>query len=196
MANINSYASDQTIHANDKLIGSDGTTGADFGKTKNFTVGDIKDYVISFVDESTTLSTTVTLTPSQMLSLSGGGAIELLPTPATGKAYLLTDTFTKIEHNTTAYNFLYSPAIAYYDTETLSAPFYSYWGGLERIILNDLYIGANLEDSFSRNVPPAATNPIIARQLPVYLYSNSNETVSQGDATVKITLEYKIIDLP
>lgn len=203
MTKISKYALDSSITDEDKILGSDGVEGVNNGVTKNFSVGKLKEYILSdvepgsvVVDNDTVYSTTVTLTPAQMLSLNGGGAIELLPAPATGKAYLLTDTFTKIEHNTTAYNFLYSPSIAYYDTETLSTAFYGYWGSLERIVLNDLYVAASLQDSFCRNVPPAATNPIILRQMPVYLHSNSSQTVSQGDATLKITLQYKIIDLP
>lgn len=38
MAIINSYSEDSTIHGEDKLIGSDGTTGADAGVTKNYSV--------------------------------------------------------------------------------------------------------------------------------------------------------------
>ena len=34
MAIINTYSSDSTIEGADKLIGSDGTSGADAGKTK------------------------------------------------------------------------------------------------------------------------------------------------------------------
>jgi hypothetical protein len=202
MTKISQYSLDSSITDDDKILGSDGVDGVNNGVTKNFSVGKLKEYILSdvepgsvVVDSDTVYSTTVTLTPAQMLSFNGGGAIELLPTPDTGKGYLLTDTFTKIEHNTTAYNFVYSPFITYYDTETSQSVFYGYWGSLERLILNDLYTGANLEDTFSRNVPPASTNPIIIRQLPVYLKSGSSETVSQGDATVKITLEYRIIDL-
>ena len=35
MANIGTYSNDSTIDAADKLIGSDGTSGANSGKTKN-----------------------------------------------------------------------------------------------------------------------------------------------------------------
>lgn len=46
MGNINSYAADQTVEALDKLIGSDGSTGADAGKTKNFTVSSLRDFIL------------------------------------------------------------------------------------------------------------------------------------------------------
>lgn len=45
MANISSYTSDTTIDPADKVIGTDGTTGADQGKTKNFTVSTLTTYV-------------------------------------------------------------------------------------------------------------------------------------------------------
>lgn len=45
MAIINSYGNDGTIHGADKLIGSDGTTGADAGKTKNYTVSSLTSFV-------------------------------------------------------------------------------------------------------------------------------------------------------
>ena len=46
MGNINSYAADQTVEPLDKLIGSDGSTGADAGKTKNFTVASLRDFIL------------------------------------------------------------------------------------------------------------------------------------------------------
>ena len=201
MTKISKYALDSSITDEDKILGSDGVEGVNNGVTKNFSVGKLKEYILSdvepgsvVVDNDTVYSTTVTLTPAQMLSLNGGGAIELLPAPATGKAYLPKDTFTKIEHNTTAYNFLYPPYFGYYDTETSNLAFYGYWGGIELNILNDLYVAASLQDTFSKNA--VVGNPIIFRQMPIYLYSQQNNTVSQGDATIKITLEYRIIDLP
>lgn len=47
MAIINTYSNDSTIHGEDKLIGSDGTTGADAGKTKNYQVDTLTSYVSS-----------------------------------------------------------------------------------------------------------------------------------------------------
>lgn len=47
MANINTYATDITVEPLDKLIGSDGSTGADAGKTKNFTVDSLRAFILS-----------------------------------------------------------------------------------------------------------------------------------------------------
>ena len=45
MASINTYQLDSVIDPNDKVIGTDGTLGADAGKTKNFTVSSLQAYI-------------------------------------------------------------------------------------------------------------------------------------------------------
>ena len=47
MARIQTYNNDVDIDDADRLVGTDGTIGADLNKTKNFTLGDIKNYVRS-----------------------------------------------------------------------------------------------------------------------------------------------------
>lgn len=47
MAIINEYDNDGTINAEDKLIGSDGAVGVDYGKTKNYTIASIASYISS-----------------------------------------------------------------------------------------------------------------------------------------------------
>jgi len=44
MARIKTYALDSQIDPADKVIGSDGTPGNDFGKTKNFSIGSLQTY--------------------------------------------------------------------------------------------------------------------------------------------------------
>lgn len=45
MAKIDTYGNDSAIEADDKLIGTDGTTGEDSGKTKNFTISALSSYI-------------------------------------------------------------------------------------------------------------------------------------------------------
>lgn len=45
MARITSYSADSEIIDADKIVGTDGNVGSQYGKTKNFTLGDIKQYV-------------------------------------------------------------------------------------------------------------------------------------------------------
>ena len=45
MANIGTYSNDSTIDPADKLIGTDGTSGADSGKTKNYTISSLTTHI-------------------------------------------------------------------------------------------------------------------------------------------------------
>ncbi len=44
MARIVTYATDPTIHDEDKVIGTDGVEGSNNGKTKNYTIANLKEY--------------------------------------------------------------------------------------------------------------------------------------------------------
>lgn len=46
MPNISSYNTDAVVEPEDKLLGSDGSIGADAGKTKNFTVSSLTTYIL------------------------------------------------------------------------------------------------------------------------------------------------------
>ena len=52
MANISTYLTDVTIDPNDKVIGSDGTTGADQGVTKNYTISSLGTYFSNTISTS------------------------------------------------------------------------------------------------------------------------------------------------
>ena len=47
MAKISTYNNDGTVEAADKLIGTDGSTGADGGKTKNYTVAALETFMFT-----------------------------------------------------------------------------------------------------------------------------------------------------
>jgi hypothetical protein len=50
MANISSYELETIIDPNDKVIGTDGTEGVDQGKTKNFTISKLTEYLSTALD--------------------------------------------------------------------------------------------------------------------------------------------------
>jgi hypothetical protein len=184
MANINSYPLDTVINDSDKLIGSDGVNA---GVTKNYTVGSLKLHILESVDSGTTLSTTVTLTPAQLLSLNGGGFIEILPAPESGKAYYVTSSYLHLDFNTTPYNLAGSISTYYYDPE----------------IGNDsaAYSGVNVQLSYINGsssitvVSGDVTGTMTLLPLGIYLVAPNSVSVSQGDSTIKIRLDYKIVDL-
>ena len=45
MSKIDLYGTDSVIQDEDKIIGTDGTSGSDSGKTKNFTVSSLTTYI-------------------------------------------------------------------------------------------------------------------------------------------------------
>jgi len=80
MANIGTYSSDIKISALDKLLGTDGTPGEDYGKTKNYTVEDLANYLnlvftvdsvnynLNTISTSVSTNTTAIATANQTLS--------------------------------------------------------------------------------------------------------------------------------
>ena len=50
MSKINLLTSDATVEDTDKLVGTDGTTGVDAGKSKNYTVALLKAHIISGIN--------------------------------------------------------------------------------------------------------------------------------------------------
>ena len=194
MANINSYASDQTIHANDKLIGSDGTTGADFGKTKNFTVSALRDYMLESVEPGSTIvseadlrSVLITLTPDQILAFNLGNTIEVLPQPETGKAYDFIGYHFYIQFNTTAYNFsgsVISVGIGYSSmNDILGNAKYQFYPGTFNVTETQ---------SLMRNY---FNTGIYLLNEAMVIKSATNTVVTEGDSTVKIKVFYKIVDI-
>lgn len=63
MARIQTYTNDVDIDDLDRLVGTDGTIGVDLNKTKNFTLGDIKQYIYPGVEYNDTV---VELTLSEL----------------------------------------------------------------------------------------------------------------------------------
>jgi hypothetical protein len=180
MTKISQYALDSTISEKDKVLGTDFAGSG----TKNFSVESLRDYFLEFVDGATTLSKTVTLTPAQLLSINGGGTIELLPEPETGKAYIVKAIYFYLDFNTTAYNFNTGLYLGSYDPDTITeAP---RWANISTLYINSTTDITTFQGDIAGTVP--------VKGYPVYIY-HPLVSVTQGDSTVKIKLEYQIIDL-
>lgn len=65
MTKIKLYETDSTIHEEDKVIGTDGVTGADSGATKNFTIAQLGAYInaLGVTSVTTTDGSFISLTP-------------------------------------------------------------------------------------------------------------------------------------
>ena len=71
MARIKIYQVDTTLNPEDKWIGTDGAVGSENGKTKNFTVQSISDYVLQNINDQNGLEVTYDVS---------GGTSETQPT--------------------------------------------------------------------------------------------------------------------
>lgn len=66
MARIKTYGIDSDINAADKVVGTDGTPGNDFGKTKNFTIESLQ----NFIGRTDVVKKTITVTTEQLLAMT------------------------------------------------------------------------------------------------------------------------------
>ena len=82
MANIYSYPQISELATNDTIAISDFSKG---NKTQSVTIEQLYDYFNNSVVPNELYERTVTFTPTQILSLNGGGSIELIAASGAGK---------------------------------------------------------------------------------------------------------------
>ena len=186
MAEISSYPKIQP-KAQDLLLGSrtyvEGVDEFTGNPTSVFTVGAIADLVAQDSGSSLYTTKTVELTPAQMLSLNGDGALELIPAPGAGKIIFVSEIFLFVDYNSVPYDFNSGASnqgriIFAYGTTTGYSPsdFVS--------LLNassDLYFSAS-------------TNVYAEANKPFNLLAHSGVEVTQGDSPVKISIVYRILN--
>ena len=145
----------------------------------NYDLGGIDSRITTLESRTVVLEATITVTPSQILNLSGGGEIELISAPAANKVLLVENIALYLNFNTTPYIISSAaPAIAY---KHLS----NYQLIVTTPVLNssDIYTAQNTLNGLSTTVP----NSLVC-YLPV------GNTISDGDSDLKINIKYRIID--
>jgi hypothetical protein len=186
MAGISSYpqaspkGSDLVLGVQTYVEGDDSTIG---NNTKTFTINDISNLATQNPGSSLYTTRTVELTPAQMLSLNGNGALELIPAPGAGKIIFVSEIFLFLDYNSVPYDFddgapgqgriifTYGTAIEYSPNDFVS-------------MLNassDLYFSAS-------------TNIYAEANKPFNLLAHSGVEVTQGDSPVKINVTYRILN--
>jgi hypothetical protein len=90
MARISTYTTDTTLSPEDKWIGTDGAVGSENGKTKNFTVQDMADYVSDYIGEEGFVVKGVQVTLTQADILNSSGFSKLIVPSKTGKIIIPT----------------------------------------------------------------------------------------------------------
>jgi len=151
--------------------------------TKSATVQSIVDLVEQ--DSGSSLYTTkiVELTPAQMLSLNGDGALELIPAPGAGKIIVVSEIFLFVDYNSVPYDFAAGVS------------------GQGRIIFNygttivfSLINFSSLLNASSDLYFSASTDIYAEANKPFNLLAHSGVEVTQGDSPVKFSIVYRILN--
>ena len=92
MARISTYSQDTSISVDDLLIGTD---AEDSNITKNYKIGDVKDFIAG----TQLVTTKVTVTSTQLGDLSGNDVIELIAAPGENKVIVPVSIICFLDYN-------------------------------------------------------------------------------------------------
>lgn len=156
--------------------------GQEVNLTRNFTVQQIVD----LAPTSAVKEKEVTLTSTQMLSLNGGGSIEVLPAPGAGKLLALMNVMTQVDFNSVAYNFAasgISDKISFYiGVNEASGP-----STLDFNVAADTFY---ITDPLSQ-----IGGSVYTPNSSLTLQASAGITVSQGDSPIKFSILYREINV-
>lgn len=187
MARISTYIKDTGLTDKDLLVGSNyvsGGSGQEKYTTANFTLDAVKSYIGATGGDSTFLKeSNTTLTPAQLISLNGGGSIELIAAPGVNKVIDIIRYAAFLDFNTTAYNFTSASEGIGFFYDGGSIPIYGTAGRLN----------ATSDLVFNSNVSSSTANSALANASIVFK-SIASTTVTQGDSPLKINILYRIVD--
>ena len=176
MAIINTYPT-ATPKGADLLIGTqvkDDTVTEN--STKSFTVDAIK----SFIAGTNIVKKKVNLTSTDLLSLDDSGVFKLVDAPGSDKAILVISAAYKFTFGTTAYDFSENIGIT---TGTGDAQF--------EILSSTINGGSPGTISYQIATPQDGQSLEANSALNLY---TSQQSVTQGDSTVSLTVYYTIVD--
>lgn len=139
----------------------------------------------SYVDSRVLSSASVTLTPSQVLSLSGGGSnLELIAAPGANKVIDVVSILAYLDFGTQAYN----------------------WTGFGNKLSITTTTPVSQENGFNLTVTelnasadtywkPSIGNPPVGVNTPLSIYNTSGSGVTQGDSPITFSILYRIVSL-
>ena len=179
MAIINSYPTVAPADSDLVLITDTSTEG---NPTKTVSIGSIN--ALNYSPSIDLLQKDVTLTAAQMLSLNGGGSIEVLPAPGAGKLLALMSVMTQVDFNSVAYNFAaggISDKISFYiGVNEASGPS----TGDFNVAADTFYLADPLSQIGSSTYTPNSS---------LTLQATAGITVSQGNSPIKFSILYREI---
>ena len=171
MSKIRLYTTDNNIEDDDKVVGTD----VNGSHTKNYEMSAIRSYVGS----TSVVTTKVTLTSEQLLSLDGGGSIELIEAPGAGKVIVPVSICSFLDFNTTAYVSSPNETIKLMSGTT---------GILDSISKSTIERGSDVYFLFDLNGVDLEVNGNIN------FTANESFSLATGDSDLIVSIAYRIAD--
>ena len=136
------------------------------------------------IPTSNLISTTITLTPAQVLSLSGGGSnLELIAAPGADKVIDVVSILAYLDFGTQSYNWIGTGNKLSITTTTPV----SQENGFNLAV-------TQLNASADTYWKPEIANPPIGVNLPLSIYNTSGSIASQGDSPITFNILYQIVN--
>jgi len=179
MAIINSYPTVAPADSDLVLITD---TSVEGNPTKTVSIGSIN--ALNYSPSIDLLQKEVTLTAAQMLSLNGGGSIEVLPAPGAGKLLALMNVMTQVDFNSVAYNFAASG---------ISDKISFYIGANEASGPSTLDFNAAADTFYITDPLSQIGGSAYTPNSSLTLQATAGITVSQGNSPIKFSILYREI---
>jgi len=169
----------QKFHTVSSTVDTTDRGSAEFQSQRVYTMQDIIDSIPA--GSSTDLKNlTVTLSAAQLLSLNGGGVIELIPAPGANKVIVVENVVQFLDFNSVAYNFAGNLGeVIRFIQGTANGT------GLTFINLN----------SAADKVISGGIGTAVSINTSVSLETTSGISVSQGDSPLKFSFLYREVNL-
>jgi len=182
---IYSYPTITTVTDQDLFVISKNGSSGDL-QTKNIEAKDL----VSYFYKIDVIQKDVTITSTQLLSLNGGGTVEVLAAPGSGKMLSILNAVINLDFNSVAYNFAAAGlsdgvdlALGTTDVQNDNGVFITNLNSA----VDTYFIGDPLTPSSSTQVTP---------NVALNLVATSGISVSQGNSPVKMSILYREITLP
>ena len=189
MAKISSYSEITTPTSSDLLLGTD---VSDDNKTKNFPITDI----VAMAGYPTVKI--VTLNPTQILNLVGGGPTNLyavLDAPALGTSYIIDSLITKMTFGTVAYDFSGKINVGFGGVVTYVSTVANYQIDEEAFnIPSAEYTAQWLPQQWGVGGAFLLKGGVPLNGAGLTIMADSGVTATQGDGILMVRIDYRVVD--
>ncbi len=150
-----------------------------------FSMQDVIDTASGSITSTDLKQTTVTLSAAQMLSLNGGGILDLIPAPGAGKLIAVMNVVYKLDFNSVQYDY----------AGALGQVIQFYIGVDPSRNLNFGALNAAIDEYGSLDFPYSDQNTNIEPNVAFTLQATAGVTVTQGDSPFIIDILYREVTI-